>query len=205
MIRNERGIITVDFVFAMVLILGFSALLFVLTFTLSVASVTQYVTFSAARNYFPAHISKEMQEKRAQLKYKELVESKVFSPLYSNGWYEIDTDPNIGDQTKVVSEFESATQGVNQFWGVGTVFIARVLDFNIPFFGKTAPDDDGEGSGFKTYIGSYIGREPTTNECKEFIAARYKKIRGLAVSGGAAYSTAPGGDSSYYPQTDDGC
>lgn len=204
MIKNQRGIITVDFVFAMVLILGLSAMLFVMTFTLSIASLTQYVTFAAARNYFPAHVTKDKQEQRAQAKFKELLNHAVFKPLFKNGWYEVDADPNVGDHTKVIPGLEAATQGVNQFWGVGTTFIARVLDFNIPFFGSTAPEGTGDGEGFAAYIGSYLGREPTTEECKEFIAARWKQIRSLQVSGGAAYSTGSS-DSGYFPMTDDGC
>lgn len=201
MIRNQRGIITVDFIFAMVLVLGLCGLMFAMTFTLSIASLTQYVTFAAARNYFPAHINKDQQEKRAQLKFKELLNHATFKPLFKNGWYEVDADPNVGDQTKIITGFEAATQGVNQFWGVGTTFIARVLDFNIPFFGSSNPD--GDGAGFTSYIGSYLGREPTTEECKEFIAARWENIRSLPASGGAAYST--GGQGKYFPMTDDGC
>ena len=51
MIRNQRGFITIDFLFSLVLVLGFSALLFIMTFTLLVAEVTQYITYAAARNY----------------------------------------------------------------------------------------------------------------------------------------------------------
>ncbi len=202
-LNNERGILTIDFMFSMVLILGLSALLFVLTFTLSIASVTQYVTYAAARNYVTAHIDKASQEARAVAKYKELTSNKVFKPLYNNGWYLIDEEPNVGDHTKVIPEFESATQGINKFWGVGTSFTAVVLDFQIPLYGSTQPDGDGSGEGFKTYLGSYLGREPTTEECLAFTAARWGAIRTLPASGGSAYSTA--GSGGYFPQTDDGC
>lgn len=204
LLRNERGIITVDFMFSMVLVLGMSALLFVLTFTLSVASITQYITFASARNYFAGHIDKTSQEERAVAKYKELISNAAFKPLYANGWYKIDAEPNVGDHTKIITEFEQAADGVNKFWGVGTSFTAVVLDFKIPFYGSTQPDSDGSGSGFKTYIGSYIGREPTTEECLQFTAARWDAIRRLPSSGGSSYSTAPA-NSGYYSMTDDGC
>jgi len=204
MIRNERGLITVDFLFSMVLIFGLSGLLFVLTLTLSLASVTQYVTFAAARNYTTAHIDPATQEQRGVAKYMELTAHPVFKPLYNNGWFKVDAEPNIGDHTQVVPEFQQATEGVNKFWGVGTSFTAMVLDFKIPFFGSTAPDGDGSGEGFKTYMGSYLGREVTTEECLAFTAQRWAKIRGLPVSGGASYSTGTGA-SGYFPQTDDGC
>jgi len=204
MMRNERGLITVDFLFSMVLILGLASLMFVLTFTLSLASVTQYITFAAARNYEVAHLDQATQEARALAKYKELVSHPVFRPLFTNGWYKVDAEPNIGDHTKIIPEFQSAAGDVNKFWGVGTSFTAAVLEFRIPFFGSTQPDGDGSGEGFKTYMGSYLGREPTADECHQFTNARWTAIRNLPVSGGAAYSTGTSG-SGYFPMTDDGC
>lgn len=202
MMNNQRGVITVDFLFSIVLILGFSGLLFVLSFTLSVASVTQYITYAAARSYSVAHIDKETQEKRAQAKYQELINNPVMKPLYTNGWYEIDGSVTVGDQSKVVPGWEDPS-GVNEFWGAGTSFTAKVLDFHIPFFGSTTDDGNG-GSGFKTYLSSMMGREPTEAECIEFTAARWTAIRNLQVSGGTAYSQGTG-TNGYYPQTDDGC
>lgn len=197
-LRNERGILTVDFMFAMVLILGLSGLLFVLCFSLSVASVTQYVTFAAARNYTTAHITQQLQVDKANQKYEELVNHKALKPLYTNGWYTVDARPGIGDHTQLVPGFQEATDGVNKFWGVSTDFTAKVLSFTIPFFGSTAPDDDGSGEGFKTRLGSYLGREPTTEECLNFTAARWNAIKNL----NAGYGTQGG---AYFPQTDDGC
>lgn len=201
--RNERGLITVDFLFSMILILGLSGLLFVLTFTLSVASVTQYVTFAAARNYATAHINQDTQTQRANLKYNELIENKVLKPLYKNGWFTVDALPGVGDHTEIVAEFKEATQGPNKFWGAGTTFTAKVLAFQIPFFGSTNPEDEA-GDGFRTYLGSYLGREPTTDECLQFTAARWQAIRNLPASGGASYSTGTGAGG-YYPIADDGC
>ncbi|MGE4131270.1 MAG: hypothetical protein AB7F86_06505 [Bdellovibrionales bacterium] len=200
--RNQRGIITVDFMFSLVLIMGFTALLFVLTFTLSIASVTQYVTFATARNYAVAHVTIQEQTNRANQKYNEMTQSKVLRPLYSNGWYSVDQTPGIGDHTTIIPGFQGATEGVNKFWGAGTHFTAKVLAFTIPFFGSTAPDDE-TGEGFTTYIGSYLGREPSSEECLEFTNGRWNAVRNLPSSGGASYSTANGGG--YYPMADNGC
>ncbi len=202
---NERGILTVDFLFSMVLILGLSGLLFVLTFTLSVASVTQYVTFATARNFGVAHVDQETQTTRGNLKYQELINHPVLRPLYNNGWYTVDAQPGIGDHTQIIPGFQAAVQGVNKFWGAGTTFTAKVLAFQIPFFGSTVPDDaDDSGDNFRTYLGSYLGREPTTEECLQFTAARWTAIRNLPVSGGASYSTGTGAGG-YAPMTDNGC
>lgn len=202
-LRNERGILSVNFLFSMVLILGLAGLMFVLCFSLSVASMTQYVTFSMARTYAAGHLSEGAQRELANKKYQELINNPVLKPLYNNGWFSVDPTPGIGDHTTIIPGFQEAAQGVNKFWGAGTTFTAKILSFTIPFFGSTAPDDE-TGEGFKTYLGSYLGRDPTTQECLNFTAARWSAIRALTVTGGASYSTGtPAGG--YFPQTDDGC
>ena len=198
-LKNQRGILVVDFMFSMVLILGLCGLLFALCFTLAVASMTQYVTFAASRNYTVAHISQAAQIERANAKFNELINTSVMKPLYTNGWFVVDARPGVGDHTQLVPEFSEATQGVNKFWGVSTTFTAKVLSFTIPFFGSTTPDgDDGSGAGFKTLIGSYLGREPTTEECLNFTANRWNAIKAL----NPGYGTNGG---SYFPMSDDGC
>ena len=201
---NQRGVITVDFMFSMVLILGMASLLFVLTFSLSIASLTQYITFSTARNYAAAHIDKAGQEARAKMKYLELLGNPALKPLFTNGWYQVDGEPTLGDQTAVVPAWKEAGGDYNEFWGAGTHFTAKVLAFKIPLFGATTPDGDNTGDGFKTYLSSSLGREPTEAECIEFTAARWTAIRNLQVSGGASYSTGTGA-TGYFPMTDDGC
>lgn len=202
--KNQRGLITVDFLFSMVLVLGLSGLLFVLTFSLSIASVTQYITFAAARNYAASNINQATQTERANQKYRELTAHPVMKPLYTNGWYTVDELPGVGDHTQIIPEFAQAAQGPNKFWGVGTNFTARVLAFQIPGFGSTAIEGDESGEGFKTYLGSYLGREPTMEECLAFTADRWRAIRALPASGGASFSTGTGA-AGYYPMADNGC
>ena len=174
---NQRGIITVDFMFAIVLILGLTSLLFVLSFTLTVASVVQYATFAAARNYAAGNIDLATQEARAQAKYKAVISNPTFKPLFTNGWFTVDAAATVGDHTKV-SDVPASGSG-NEFWGASTQFTAKILDFKIPFFGSTAPDGDGSGSGFKTKMASYLGREPTEKECTDLGAQRWSQIQKL--------------------------
>lgn len=205
MMKNQSGFITVDFIFAITMLVGLTALLFTVTFTLSVASVTQYITYSAARNYQAAHITQDLQAERAKAKYEELINNAVFKPLYSQNWFKVDADPTIGDHTKVFPEYDAASDGVNTFWGVGTRFVAPILDFKIPFFGSTAPESDGSGNGFATYLASYLGREPSEEECLKFTADRWSAIRRLSVSGGASYDSGNYSSDAYVPMADDGC
>lgn len=209
MLKSQAGMITLDFLFAFVLVMGFAGLLFALTLTLTVVEITQYVTFASARNYSASHINVIYQEQQARLKYKELTEATVFAPLYSNGWFEIDKPEAVlvGDASAMFPEYKQASpEEPNLFYGVGTKFIARMLEFNIPFFGSTTDEGDGQGSGFKTFIASYLSREVTTNECLNFFnARRWEKIRALPVSNASPYSVLTPGNEGYVVVSDNGC
>jgi hypothetical protein len=203
--KNQSGFITMDFLFAFVLVMAFSALLFALTLTLTVAEVTQYITYAAARNYVAAHQSEIQQNAQATQKFNNLVGNSVFKPLYSNNWFIIDKAPNVGHlSTTLFPAYQQPGPGdPDLFWGVGVNFTAKILDFQVPFYGSTAPDSN-QGSGFKTFIASYLSREPTFDECYNFMQQRWNQIRTLTVSGGAPYSTDTT-DNSAFPITDNGC
>lgn len=208
--KNQRGMITVDFLFALVLVMGFSAILFAISLSLTVAEITQYVTFAAARNYMAGNITRvgegpTSQEGAAKLKYLQLINSPVLAPLYSNGWFGIDAQPEIGDISRVIPQYQEQGNSSAQFWGVMTRFTAKMLEFEIPFYGSTNPTGDGTGSAFWTYLGSYLGREVTTQECILFMNNRWIAIRDLPATGGAQpYSThAKGGG--YVSYDDNGC
>ncbi len=200
--RDQRGFMTMDFIFAIVLIMGFWMLLFAISMTLTTASVVQYVTFSAARNYFAAHASPTMQVEKAEQKYRELIENGVIRPLVKNGWFEIYDQPSVGNIAEQRPGYDTTMS--NQYFGVGTNFTARILDFKIPFFGSTDPEGDGTGQGFQTFLASFLGREPTAQECWKFTAERWKAIRRLSVSNGAPYSTETE-DGAYNIVEDSGC
>ncbi len=200
--RNQSGFMTMDFLFAIVLIIGMCAMLFAISLTLTTASVVQYITFSSARNYFAAHDSPSRQVERAEQKYQTLIQNPVLRPLLSGGWFEILDKPNVGKISDIRQGLN--TQGGNKFYGVGTDFTARILDFNIPYFGSTDPESDGSGDGFGTYLGSYLGREPTSTECWEFTNRRWEAIRKLSASGGAAYGSGTSNEG-YFPIEDSGC
>ncbi|MDC0980322.1 hypothetical protein OAQ84_01160 [Bdellovibrionales bacterium] len=194
-LRSESGMITLDYLFAFCLVMGFTAILFSLTFTLSVAEITQYITFASARSYYGSHISIVTQKNLGKEKYLQLVGHPVFKPLYSNGWFTVDSEVEPDDYSSIYGENPKSI-----FHGVRVSFLASVLDFNIPFFGSTSSSET-KDSGFTAHIGSYLGREPTINECiLLFSAQRWKKIRNLHKN----YSQASLTDK-YTVITDNGC
>lgn len=196
--KNQSGFITVDFLFAFVLILGFSALLFALTLTLTVVEIAQYSTFASARVYMAGHKSEEIQRQLAVDKYLELTtKNKVFAPFFKNGWFTVQPEPWVGNIVGLIPEYANQH---NAFWGTATTFAAPILSFEIPFVGSTDPED----RGFQTKIGSYLGREPTSAECTAFVRNRWNAIRTLRPSSGVSYETHtnPAG---YTAFIDDGC
>ncbi len=198
-LTNQSGFITVDFLFAFVLILGFSALLFALTFTLTVVEIAQYSTFASARVYYGANKTQAQQRQAALDKYNDLInKNKVFSPLFKNGWFKVQPEPFVGNAATIMPAY--GQNPLNSFFGVSTVFNAEILKMQIPLFGSSDPND----KGFKTTIGSYLGREVSSNECAAFARNRWNGIVKLKASSGASYETltTPAG---YTPVIDDGC
>lgn len=203
-LHNERGVLTVDFLFAFVLILGFTAILFSLTLTLTVAELAQYMTYASARAQNAGHHRPSDQNKIALDKFEEIRNNPVLSVFFTGNWFGIE-GPFIDDQANVTPEYASPAGGTSVFWGTSLRFTARILDLQIPFFGSTAPESDGSGEGFKTTIGSYLGREVTSAHCYEnMVRLRWTYIRDLPVSGADPYTTSTP-TSSYVPIADNGC
>lgn len=164
-LKNENGMLTLDFVFASVMVFGFAAILFSFAFTFSIVEVVQYVSFSAARNYSLAHLNESSQQERALQKFQELRANPAIIPLISNGWFEIQ-DAQIADFN---GEFDpDPTKESDTFQGVRIPFSAPILYKRVPLLGATASDP----SGFTANIQSFLAREPTFTECREFMQQR---------------------------------
>ncbi len=205
---NQQGALAVDFIFAFTLIFGFTLILFSFALTLTAVEMTQYLTYTSARAYFASHLSEDKQSELASKKYNALMATEGYSFLNKNSWFEIG-HRHIGNlehhPDEEMKSYLPPSGNPNRFEGVVVSFVARILSMSSPFFGSTEPSGDGTGSTFVTRISSYLGREPTAEECKKFIENRWKQIRQLNVSGGgASYSTGTN-DNVYFPIMDNGC
>lgn len=195
---NERGSITVDYLFAFVLVSGLSMIVMTFSATLSMVEVVQYMTFASSRNYFASHRSEAKQKEAARKKFIELKNDPVIAPLLSGGWFDVPEDKMIIDfdipgKYPEYKDYTPSEERINLFHGVIVEFNAKILDFQIPFFGSTQKQDRGGASsgGFTTHITSFLGREPTFNECSDFNNARWENIKRLTNNtGAAAYSGA---------------
>lgn len=171
-LTNQKGLLTLDFIFATLLVFGFSTIIFSFGITLSVVEVVQYITFSTARNYSLAHYDENKQKERAQLKFDELTSHPAIIPLIDSGWFETGT-LQISDFNSEYSPDSSF--GADNFVGARVEFSAPILYKRIPLIGTTGTDPDG----FKANIQSFLAREPTFKECQSFTSERINRIGNL--------------------------
>ncbi len=125
--------------------------------------------------------------------------------LYTNGWFEVMQEPDVGDISQLMPGYQQEPSAPNAFVGVGTSFTARMLDFKIPFYGSTSPDEDSQGSGFSTYLASYLGREVSARECYGFVQQRWQAIRQLPAAAGTTSYSNHTSEKGYFVYDDNGC
>ncbi len=172
LILSRRGTLTIQFVLGFALILGFVGLFWIMTFTLAMSSITQYITFASARNLFLS--SKDIHSQRVQANnvYQGLKGKFSSPPFFGNDTIKI-SDDIINTRGLNRLDFPSAVPP-NLFYGVWTEFNPKILTLK-PYFGDVEEDADF----FKTTIGSYLGREPTVEECENFDRGRWPAIKAV--------------------------
>jgi hypothetical protein len=189
-VNNQSGGLTLDFIFALVLVLSMTLLLGVFSFTLSVVEGIQYLTFSSSRAYFAGNLSESAQRDAAQKKFDDLSKTSSYKKLLKIDWFKVSID-KIGDSASTYG----AEDPKDIFEGVRVKLDVGLLDLKIPFFGSTKGDKP-----FQTYITSFLGRESTTEECLSMVKKRYEEILKLG-----AYRTGSVQPGAYVPFDDNGC
>ncbi len=209
--KNSGGFITVDYLFAFFLVSGFSLAIMTFSATLSTVEIVQYMAFASARNYFAGNVSELKQKEAAATKFFELKDNPVIAPLLNGGWFEVPDNSYIVDYNLPAKYNDYKNFGenpsINLFHGVAVAFKAKILDFQVPFFGSTkkSDGDSSKTQGFTTNITAFLGREPSFEECNLFNEDRWEKIKELANSVGASNYSAAAGDNDYIVINDNGC
>lgn len=174
-LRDQKGILAFDFLFGLMIITGFFILVVMLNFTLSVVESVQYIAFATSRTYLAADVNETEQREAAELKYNQLKEEGVLKSLLRERWFE--TQPPIFDPDRIRG-------------GVRIDLTAKALSFSLPFFlGRT-----GDPNSFRTNVNSYIGRQPSMQECMEYNEKIKEEILNLDSSyqgHAAAFNSAP--------------
>lgn len=173
---SSQGSLTIQFMFGFVLVMCFILIFLNITLTLVASEITQYITYAASRSLFLAHGDEQAQETSAREKYLELTNKPHIKKFLGGGKvFEIASD--LGpDNLGVNRSFQVPSINVepNLFYGVWTDFTPKMLDVETPW-GSV----DEEDSFFKTVIGSYLGREPSYTECKDFFRRKWEFIKSL--------------------------
>ena len=193
-LKNQKGMLTLDFIFASIMMFTFSAILFRFAITFVVVEITQYATFASARSFFAAHKNEDEQRRVGKEKFEKLVRdpNSILGNFFRNEWFEIG-DVELKDFSAEFSQ--TAGEDSDTFVGARANLVAKVLSMNIPLLGSTTDDDLG------TQVSSYLMREPTEKECEDFTKSRFKQIQALKDGFGLGFVR----DDAYLPTMDDGC
>lgn len=178
-LRNEHGILTLDFIFALLIGMSFTMIFFALTLTLSLVEVTQYLSFSVARVSWAAHENRSAQIALGNAKYAELIEKPVIKTIFGQGWFRLPARPDFGDPVRGFNiEYQPAAENDNEtFFGARLRIEARILDINIPMLGSSKTNPETGVANVQTFL----GREVTTTECREqFNRQRWANILQLS-------------------------
>ncbi|WP_413559312.1 hypothetical protein [Bdellovibrio sp. HCB209] len=180
-INNSHGMLTVDFIFSLILCAGLCTVLFAVTFTLSMAEIGQYITFSASRAYVAGHIDPDKQMEMGRNKFANLMANSTLAPLFStkdSAWFklsnlELKGGGQSGDDFS--SDYTYAEDRVPQT-GARLTFSARVLNLRLPFLGSTTEDNEPPSA----KLTALLIREPTQQECWDLqVKKRYDAIINL--------------------------
>lgn len=212
-LRNQRGLLTVDFLVAMVLAFGLIVLTFAFATTLTVIEIGQYIAFATARAHAPGHLTQEKQIQLARQKFESYLDPKTFpnlAPILRNGWFEVDAktlDIRGGGKSSTgadatFNEDYGYTQDMLPQIGIRYRLQANILKLNIPFAGNIRQDDD-----FGTFITGLLLREPTSEECRQQMQAdqRFRAILDLDQRFRRIDPANPVVDNAYFAMEDNGC
>lgn len=176
----QDGFITLDFIFAFTIAMGFTVVFFALAMTFCAVEITQYITYATARAANGAHFDPDAQVALGNRKFDELSRLSAFRPIYRNGWYKLGK-PEIRDfNDQYPQTGTAATAPV--FWGARVPFHAEVLDLKIPFLGQSKTQD----TTGKATFNAYLMREPSNVELRE----EFHKKRFNGITGSSAFSGA---------------
>lgn len=220
-IKNDGGMLTVDFLFG--IIITFVVMLFLLrvSFSLMIAEVAQYVAFSTARAHSVADVDLETQRNSAKQKFAELVQNKTWNHFFKNAFefgvkgtslddnFLKSGDSSVGgtsgggsfnDQYLNNPSLDGSGPSGSPFVGVVIPLKLEWLKVNLLIFGDSVSGD----TTLKTNVTGFLNREPSQKECLDFMEQRYDHILQI----GSPRFSNPGiqrGKNSYVPMEDNGC
>lgn len=173
--KKQKGILTLDFLFSFMATYTIAMVFGMLSLSLMMIEVSQYISFSMARAHISGDTDIELQRLAASDQYETLVAKyKPFIKVSSQGWFKIQA---LNDGPALMQDFSWSGEGgnVQRSYGVGIKLTANILKkAKFPFLGS--PGDGSSGDFGETTVYSFLYREPTTEECLNFNRSRWKAI-----------------------------
>ena len=166
----NRGFITIQFLIAFLIVMFFVLSFLGLSLTLTHATLVQYITYSSARKLSLGDRDINIQRSEAEQKYASLRET-FFKSNYKEGgtdWFSIPMTPTLGFNTSY--DEDSSGYYRNMFYGVYVPFVSRIFNFQFPLITNS------EKRNLETEVASYLGREPSENECLYFFDNLKNKV-----------------------------
>lgn len=173
-VNKQNGFISLDFLFGITISFSLLVIFMIVSLTLVMAEVSQYIVFSASRAYSGANATVAAQEALGKAKFQELMGKAMIKAVFkTKGWFALN-NVEFGDFS---GEYPETDQPENAtFVGARANFDARVLRLQLPMLGATTTNSQ---TGVAK-INSFLTREVSTEECREsFIRLRFDKLKDL--------------------------
>lgn len=170
--KKESGILTLDFVFSVAVMFSISMVFALMALTLMMSSVAQYITFTTNRAHIAGHVGFINQFEAADAKFNNIVGK--LSPLFKvsdKGWFKVEMSGGpIGP-----ADFDPPNARQKKYGFVVRYTSNIIKNAKLPIIGN--PSDGSSTSNFgSANLNAYMYREPTSEECLQFNANRWKKI-----------------------------
>jgi hypothetical protein len=170
---NQRGSLTLGFIYAVVLVLGIGTMIATLAVTLTLTEALQYVAFAGSRAYFASDITRDQQELAAEKKVTHLLSTLPFlSNALRNGWIKVTRRAarNYDDYRESIG----ASADRSMFVGYQLQFEVPMLKMRLPI-ASSVVEPPGGGS-FRSTVSSFLMREPTMVECQKYSTTVYDAL-----------------------------
>ena len=159
---NQKGTLSVDFLFTFSVSILLVIFFLMVSLTFSLMETAQYIAFKTSRVYFIGNESAGVHEEVAKEEFNRL-NNQFFKPgTIMKNWFELSEDRGVSDVGSQNSE-------VNLFVGTHLRFTSKVLGIQIPFLRA----DQGPA---QFEIASYLGREPSKEECVQFKKQKFQVL-----------------------------
>jgi len=175
---KQKGILTLDFIFALTAVYAISMVFILLALTLMMSTVVQYMSFSMARSHISGDISIEDQQDAVQEKLDQLLGTYLGKFIKTNdeGWFKIETPASASDLIDDPGWGGNGGSERQRPYGVGIRYTSLILkNIRLPLLGS--PGDQATGDFASANIYSFMYRQPSTEECLSFNRERWQIIR----------------------------